>query len=534
MTYILRDYQSQAVERGLAFMLQKKKRNGLIYIPTGGGKALVGGTLALELANTAPVVMFQPSKEILEQNLEKIESYGFRASVLSASMGRREVGDVTLATIGTAYKHPEWFDDFGFGLIDEAHLAGAKDNSRTVREAGADQFYHRELGLVTRVLDQSNVRKGRIRILSEDGEEAEIPLPKKSMYKTFAEALPHMTWGGLTASPYRLETDAMGSQLKVITRTRPRIWEDFIHYTQYKELFDAGYLAKLEYFQIRGFQPSKIPMNSTGSDFDVKALQLHLWERLWETKAKKAVHFPDKLTEVVSRVLDAGRRNVMVFTSSVPESEYLAEQMKGECAVVTGDTPPDERAATVRDFRSGEIKVLTNCGVYIHGFDFPGLETVIDAAGTMSLSRYDQKIGRGARVSPDKTSTWVIDMVGGYERYGRLEDRMLYCQGNSRWDIFGRPGGKAEKQLTSTYLGGAAMKGCCPKCLTPKWMAYYPAKAKWLPISNAPAGRNGNVIVRREGTKSVCEIVKRGNPEARWVLHFAYCDQFKAARQEVA
>src|SRR5437764_78725 len=82
----------------------KKRRNGLIYIPTGGGKALIGGTLAVELANTAPTVMFQPGKEILEQNLEKIESYGFKASVMSASMNRREIGDVTLATIGTAYK----------------------------------------------------------------------------------------------------------------------------------------------------------------------------------------------------------------------------------------------------------------------------------------------------------------------------------------------------------------------------------------------------------------------------------------------
>lgn len=530
--YVLRDYQAQAVERGLAFLLETKKlRNGLIYIPTGGGKALVAGSLAVELANTAPVVIFQPSKEILEQNMEKIESYGFRAAVLSASMGRREVGDVTLATIGTAYKHPEWFEDFQFGLADEAHLIGFKDNSNLVREFG-DQFYHRDLGLVTPLQNQEGVRKGKVKVVDEDGTENEIPLPKKSMYKSFAEALPHMRWAGLTASPYRLESDAMGSQLKVITRTRQRLWHEFIHYTQYRDLFAAGYLAKLEYFQIRGFKPSTIPLNSTGAEYDYAALQLHLWERNWETKDKKAVHFPDKLTEVVSRVLDAGRRNVMVFTSSVRESEYLAERMKGECAVVTGETPPDERAATVRDFRSGEIKVLTNCGVYIHGFDFPGLETVIDAGPTKSLSRYDQKIGRGARISPAKQSTWIIDMVSGYEQFGRLEDRMLYCQGNSRWDIFGRPGGGEEKQLTSKYLGGEALKGCCPKCRAPKILAYYSAKGKWLPFSIPPAGRRGDIVIKLQDGKKVAERVEPG--DGSHSFHFRWCKIFAEMRGQAA
>ncbi len=188
--YILRDYQKQAVSRSLHFLLNqgKHRRNGLIYIPTGGGKALVGGTLAIELAKTGPAVMFQPSREILTQNLEKVESYGFRVAVMSASMRRREIGDITLATIGTAYKHPEWFEDFMFGIVDEAHLVGFKDNLHIVRAAG-EQFYHRELGLVTPITDQEGVRSGRVRVVDEEGETNEIPLPKRSMYKSFAEAL---------------------------------------------------------------------------------------------------------------------------------------------------------------------------------------------------------------------------------------------------------------------------------------------------------------------------------------------------------
>lgn len=533
MTYILRDYQAQAVERGLAFMLQKKKRNGLIYVPTGGGKALIAGTLAVELANTAPVVVFQPTREILEQNLEKIESYGFRPSVFSASMGQREIGDVTLATIGSVYKHPEWFEDFQFGLIDEAHLVSVKDNSRQVVAANEEgQFLHRDLGLVTKVLDQSDVPSGKIRVMDEDGAVNIIAKPRKSMYRSFFDVLPQMRWIGLTASPYRLQSDAMGSQLKVITRTKPRIWDEFVSWVQNKELFDAGYLAKLEYHSIKGFKRAKVAVNSTGAEFDEKELQLHLWEKCWESKdTKKALNFPDKLTEVVNRLLDAGRENVLVFTSSIQESEYLAEQMKGECAVVTGQTPKDERGQIMRDFRSGDIKVLTNVGVMVHGFDYPALATVVDAAPTMSLSRYYQKVGRIVRRDPENGNKvgWVVDMVESYEQFGPVESLHLYCQGNSRWDIFGRPGGKVEKQLTSTYLAGEGLRGCCPKCRAPKTVAYYAAKGKWLPISLPAPGGRGDLVIEFEGTKRICRRVERGH--GTHVFHFIACDRIRAARE---
>lgn len=533
MTLILedREYQNLAVSRGVEFLLQKKKRNGLVYMPTGSGKSLVIGRTAIELANSAPVIVFQPTREILEQNFEKICSYGFRPEVFSASFGSRSIGEITLATIGSVYKHPEWFEDFQFGLIDEAHLVGVKDNSRQI-VAGSEegQFYHRDLGLVTMVLDQSDVPAGKIRVMDDDGTESIIAKPKKSMYRSFFDLLPHMRLLGYTASPYRLQAD----ELKVITRTIPRIWNEFVHWTQNKDLFDAGYLAKLEYHKIKGFKRAAIATNSTGAEFDEKELQMHLWERNWETKDKKSCNFQDKLTEVVNRLLAAGRRNVLVFTASIRESEYLAEQMEGECAIITGQTPKDERESTLQDFRSGAIKVVTNVGVLVHGFDFPELECVVDAAPTMSLARYYQKLGRAIRSHPQKESAWIVDMVEGYGQFGPVESLHLYCQGNSRWDIFGRPGGGAEKQLTSVPIGGDGMKGCCPKCRARKWMAYYPKTSKWLPLSAPPQGSRANVIVERQGSKSVCSIVKHGDPKATAVLHFTVCDKFKAARKDAA
>ena len=64
--YELRDYQRQAVDVAVNFFQTGNKKNGIIVLPTGAGKSLVIANIAYRL--DAPVLIFQPSKEILEQN----------------------------------------------------------------------------------------------------------------------------------------------------------------------------------------------------------------------------------------------------------------------------------------------------------------------------------------------------------------------------------------------------------------------------------------------------------------------------------
>lgn len=520
--YVLRDYQSDAVSRTVEYLLRQAKlkrgRNGVVYLPTAAGKSLCIGSAAIALAQHGPTIVTQPSKEILEQNLTKIESYGFRCGVMSASMGRKDVADVTLATIGTIYKRPEWFSDFQFGLSDECHLINSKDNSKLVVAAEEGEFFHREFGLVRELPDQEGVAKGKVRVMTEDDGEQVIARPKQGMYKSFIEALPRMVWAGFSASPYRRYSDQWGTQLQMITRTRPAIFSEFIHWTQNKELFDAGHLAKLEYYPVNGFKRSQVAPNSTGADFDEKALQMHLFEKNWETKAGTKVDFKDKLTETVERVLAAGRKRVIVFTSSIAESERLAQELRGDCAVITGESDPDYRRGTLDDFRNGDLPVLANVGVYIHGLDVPEIDCVVDAAPTMSLSRFYQKIGRGVRIHPNKESCWIIDMVEGVRSFGKVEDLTLYCDGQRKWNIYGRPGEGKEVALTHVYLNNG-VRGLCPKCRQPKTMAFYPKSGKWLPLS---PGR-GNVIIELEGTKKICRFVKRG--EGEYVFHSIVCNR---------
>lgn len=62
--YELRPYQREAVDAAIAFFDSPTRGNGLIVLPTGAGKSLVIANIAYKL--DAPVLIFQPSKEILE------------------------------------------------------------------------------------------------------------------------------------------------------------------------------------------------------------------------------------------------------------------------------------------------------------------------------------------------------------------------------------------------------------------------------------------------------------------------------------
>jgi len=383
--YILRPYQINAVEAGVRFMRSDADHNGLMVLPVGSGKSLVIANIALRLG--APVLVFQPSKEILEQNLGKLRAYGYDASVYSASMDRKEIGHITFATIGSVRSRSELFRGFKYIIIDEAHLVNAKN---------------------------------------EDG-----------MYTRFLNGLDGVRVLGLTASPFRLTTDGFGgSILKFLTRTRPRIFKEVVCYVQNGDLFRAGYLAKLKYTQVGGFDRSRIRLNSTGADFDDTSVRSYY----------AGSGFREKVVETVRDAMQR-RRNALIFTRFVEESEYLVRNLR-RTASVTADTPRGERESIIADFRSGEISVIANCGVLVCGFDYPELECVILACPTMSLARYYQAVGRCVRPHPEKDHAEVIDLCGNYDLFGKVEDLRLVDGGNGKWFI--QSNGKA---LTNVYYG---------------------------------------------------------------------------------
>jgi len=387
MKFILRPYQQEASDRAIEFFNSKKKRNGIMVLPTGSGKSLVIAEIANRLNDH--VLIFQPSKEILEQNFAKLQSYGIiDCSIYSASFNSKEVNRITFAMIGSVRNKPEFFAHFKYIIIDECHLVNSKKSD--------------------------------------------------SMYNSFLSNMNCQVLG-LTATPYRLTTDGWGgSILKFLTRTRPRIFAEMIYHIQIKELIDAGFLAKMEYYQINVVDPSRLKINTTGADYTDTSIQRHY----------KDIDFNTKLKEIIERLIKAGRKNILVFTRFVAEAEELSNYFNGLSEMVSAQTPKKEREEILNDFRSGDIRVVTNVGVLTTGFDFPELSTIVLARPTMSLALYYQMIGRAMRPHESKTSAWIVDLCQTYKRFGKVESLQLRPEkpGSELWAIYSE-----NKQLTNKY-----------------------------------------------------------------------------------
>lgn len=454
----LRQYQLEAVAAATEFLLDGQQKNGLIVLPTGSGKSLVLANIAQQL--DAPVLIFQPSKEILEQNLEKFKSYGYSPGVYSASMNRRSVGEITLATIGSVAgakgekvqrgSKAHLFADFPYIIVDECHEVNSKTGG----------------------------------------------------YKSFFDEVPAKLLG-LTATPFRMASNSYGTEMRWLTRTKPRIFHDVIYYANVRDLMDEGYLIKPEYQIVKGFNRHKVQANAKGSDYTDSSVQRHLFE----------IGFDQRLEEVLRRLIHkVGRQHILVFTRFVQDAENLVKAVDGG-ASVSDKTPKREREAILRDFKSGSLKYVANCKILDTGFDFPELDTVVDAGPTMSLRRHMQKLGRLVRPAEGKTDAWLVDMVDGISRFGKLEDMVIH---EDPWRLM-----SGDKSLTNSYLTDRG-KQKCDRCGSSLWFwARHSETNNAQRISRPTNGVLPNIKISRVGGKTLYDVVKPGQGE--FVSHFAVC-----------
>lgn len=360
------------------------------FIHHNSGKSLVIADIASRLEG--PLLVFQPSKEILQQNFAKLQSYGiFDCGCYSASVGCKDINRITFATIGSVMNHMSDFDCFKNIIIDECHYVNSK--------AG--------------------------------------------QYKEFIEAKNRQVVG-LTATPYRLDRAEGGSILEFLTRVSPRIFSKVIYCCQIGELLSKGYLADLHYYDLTELDLKRVRSNSTGADYDERSL-LAEYERCG---------FYDKLSNTVVKVLQTKsgipRKGVLVFTAFTKEAKQLVDKLQSHrinAAIVTGETPKKEREAILEGFKRREIKVVANVGVLTTGFDYPALDTVVLARPTKSLGLYYQMVGRAIRPFEGKDG-WIVDLSGNYSRFGNVADLFISRPpGTTKWAVYSRG-----TQLTNVVL----------------------------------------------------------------------------------
>lgn len=368
--YKLRPYQVEGSETAVT-KLRGTSKPFIIMAATGAGKSLLIADICHKI--NEPILILQPSKEILEQNYAKLVSYDpmIDAGIYSASVGRKEIRKFTFATIGSIYKHPELFEDFNYAIIDECHGLNPKS---------ADSML-------------------------------------TSFFK--ATGIEHIV--GLTATPYRIDTLwtrnpdgtlTSTASLKMINRiSRTPFFKSIAYKIETAELIEQGYLAPVRYFH----EPNdwtQLRVNTTGADFTADSLEKFAGGRI------------ERIVQAI-RYSDTARKRTLTFCSTIGQAGHVLDHLKDQVgvAMVTGKTPKKERERLIELFKAGTIKHMLNVGVFTTGFDAPVLDTVILARPTMSLALYYQMVGRGIRIDPDDPDKelHVYDLVGVVERLGRVE-----------------------------------------------------------------------------------------------------------------
>lgn len=363
--YRLRDYQQQAVQNTIKFF-QKRRDPAVIVLPTGAGKSLV----IAELARIAKgrVLVLAHVKELVEQNYEKYKSYGLEAGIFSASLGKKDWSHKAIfGSVQSVARAPDdFFDNFSLLVIDECHR---------VAEEGATQYQE-----VIRKLQDRN---------------------------------PNLFVLGLTATPYRLGLGwiyeyAQNGEIKT---EKNRFFKQCVFELPLSHMIKNRYLTV----------PVKVDIPVTCYDFS----ELTDKDREYTTaEVEEILRSQKRLTPfIIKNIIDItdkyDRKGVMIFAATVKHAEEIMTYLpEGDARLVVGDTALEERNKIIQDFKDQKFRYLVNVSVLTTGFDAPHVDVIAILRPTESNSLYQQIVGRGLRLSPEKKDCYVLDYTGmGHDIY---------------------------------------------------------------------------------------------------------------------
>ena len=374
----LRTNQIEPVTIGIEFFKLPKMAPSIIVAPTAFGKSIVIAHIAKGIGEK--VLVLQPSKELLEQNYNKFIFFGGDASIYSASMGQKELGDVTYTTIGS--------------IISIGHK-------------------FREMGVSKVIIDECD----------------RYPREKSGMLRRFIDSMKATHVLGLTATPLKLQSN-MGdtgpySKLVMLTNrsNKGTFFKHILYVSQIEEMVKSKFWTPLIY-QSYDFDTGALVYNSSGAEYTQESI----------ARAYENQNIEDKIVKKIHELYD--RKSVLVAVPTIEQATKLAGRIPS-AAVVHGETPKSERDRIIEEFRSQKIRVIVQVNVLTVGFDYPELDCLISGRPTASISWWYQFVGRGTRIHQNKENCIVVDFVGSVDRFGRVEDLYYKEDEDGTWELYG-------------------------------------------------------------------------------------------------
>ena len=363
-TFVLRDYQTQAVEATLNHFRQSNDP-AVIVLPTGAGKSLV----IAELSRLAKghVICLAHVKELVEQNHAKFLATGHQAGLYSAGLNQKISSEkTTFASIQSlAANLMDFTQAASLIIIDECHRIDMTPDSQY--QQAIEHFL--TLNPTTKIL-------------------------------------------GLTATPYRLGSGWI-YQHHYYGFVRAEIdcfFKKCIFELPLRHMVKNGYLTPPIHFDAAvAHYDFNLLTESLDGEQDSEAIALN-----------ELIHKHPRVTRAVTEQiiqLSEQRQGVMIFAATIDHAKEIISYLPNdECALITGQTHNKERDYLIQEFKQKRLKYLVNVSVLTTGFDAPHVDVIAILRPTQSISLFQQIVGRGLRLSPGKKDCLVLDYTNnGYD-----------------------------------------------------------------------------------------------------------------------
>ncbi|MGP5641423.1 sacsin N-terminal ATP-binding-like domain-containing protein [Brachybacterium tyrofermentans] len=413
----LHEYQKESSEKVLRMLSARPGANkGVLQLPTGAGKTRVAVESLIKHIRSRKserdvIVWIAQSDELCEQAVEAWSSawpalgIGGERLVLGRLWDGRTVVEedvrlhVIVATIQTLTRIADadkksptatkyhWLQRPEVVVIDEAH--GATTTSYTT----VLKWFHRSTG-----------QQGR-------------PLL------------------GLTATPFRgtneKETEAL------VNRFGGNLIEPSSSFTAenaHEFLQARGVLAQVRQEELQG---SVLKQRHNAS---MVATQGRGGRKMLDDRIDlDSVGLDEARNQRILRHIEAHREtfeHAIVFAASVKHAQALAAVLDARgipSAAIWGGTSMSHRRRLIKQFRDGEIQVLTNFDVLSQGFDAPKVDSVYLCRPTFSPNRYIQMIGRGLRgpLNDGSKEVLIVNIRDNLENFG---SSLAYTEFSYLWD----------------------------------------------------------------------------------------------------
>ncbi len=360
----LRDYQEEALEKWI-----NSNRRGIIALPTGSGKTIIGVAAIAKVSERTLVVTF--TKEQLHQWIDKIlELTTINKTMISAFYsGEKRLAPITVTTYQTAFRNIELLAfRYSMLIVDEVH------------HLPADKFKRIALGMY------SPCRMGlSATVVREDGRHTELfPLMGGIVYHKSPQEL--------------IDKGYLAPYSNFIVRVR-LTEEERRKYEELRKIYRALAMDRPFTEIVKAAQ--------RGDQLAAKALKVHSELRQLVQKASQK---EKAVKEIVERELARGSK-IIVFTQYVDQARKLGELLNAP--VITGSVDDKKRKRILEEFRASSRGVLVITTVGDEGLDIPDANVGVIVAGTGSRRQFIQRLGRLLRPQEGKTARLYEIVVTG-------------------------------------------------------------------------------------------------------------------------